>query len=636
MDRRLGTGIVAGLVVTLGAVTLLPTGSTPLSAPPAAAAGLTAYTGCDKLVADVRAALLPTVTPYGIGGYGDFRVVPVADLAGAASVKESGPVGDAVGAGPTGTNLQEAGVDEPDVAKLAGDRLVVLGSDGQGGQQSVHVVTTGPQPVLLGALPLGEGQVASELLLDGPLALVVAQGFDVGTAGPDDVARSFVPAGTPTTVLRLADLSDPAAPRWTETLELDGAYVSARLTGGAVRVVTRSGPDLPQAQPAEPYGPEQESAAEAINRETVAGLTAEQVLPTVRRTGPDGAVSELPLDCTDVSFAPEAAGGSLLVVTTLRPSAGLAPTDSTAVVADGDVVYAAADRLVVATSRWGTLGFPGAAADEVTTELHAFDTTGPDTTTYVGSGSVDGSVLGRWALSSHEGSLRVATTTGQGAASSSSVAVLQERGGALEEVGRVDGLGPGEQIQAVRYLGDLATVVTFRQTDPLYVLDLGDPAAPRLVGELKVPGFSTYLHPVGDDRLLGLGMEADLDGRVTGMQASLFDLSDLSAPLQTSRLQLGAEAYSEALQDSRAFTYDPERRLALLPVQTFDGTTGRNEVVGIRVGEDGLLTEAGRLEVPADTWLRRVLVSGDVLQAVAETGVVAATEDLVRTGGLDF
>jgi hypothetical protein len=338
-----------------------------------------------------------------------------------------------------------------------------------------------------------------------------------------------------------------------------------------------------------------------------------------------------------------ATGASTLLVTTLRPSDGLAAVDRTAVTTDGDLVHASPDRLHVATSRWGTVGpadTTDPASGRVTTQVHAFDTSSPDRTRYVGTGSVDGYLSGRWAMSRHEGHLRVATTTEApwdgSAPSSSSVVVLAEQGGRLVERGRLDGLGLTERIYAVRWFGDLATVVTFRQTDPLYVLDVGDPARPRLLGELKVPGFSTYLHPVGDDRLLGVGQDADATGRVTGFSLALFDVSDPARPAQVDRLSLG-EGWSVAAQDSRAFGFDVDRRLAVLPFESWSPSTGTAAAaLGVRVTADGLV-EAGRLPVGPDAGITRVLLAGDVAYAVTWRGVVAMDpETFVRTGSAAF
>ena len=159
-------------------------------------------------------------------------------------------------------------------------------------------------------------------------------------------------------------------------------------------------------------------------------------------------------------------------------------------------------------------------------------------------------MLSQWSMSEHEGVLRVASTTSppwtQGGAageSESFVTTLAAAGDRLVEVGRVGGIGRGEQIYAVRFIGDAGYVVTFRQVDPLYTLDLSDAAEPRVVGELKIPGYSAYLHPVGDGLLLGIGQDANSDGITSGVQASLFDVSDPAAPARLSHVGLGSGTY---------------------------------------------------------------------------------------------
>jgi hypothetical protein len=454
----------------------------------------------------------------------------------------------------------------------------------------------------------------------------------------------------------LFDVADPTKPTLLEQLQLDGRYLSARLSDGAVRLVTSSTPSPVGVQPTAPHGKAEHDAALEENRRRARTAAVEEVLPQVERRDPTGRVlsSGNALGCEEVRHAPSPRGASTLVVTTLDLARGLEPRHTTGVTTDGDLVYASADRLYVATSRWGTTA-PAAAQDtrrpsdtatadipaerEVSTELHAFDTSSPDRTRYAGSGSVPGYVMGRWALSSFEGHLRVATTSappwGGGDPSESSVVVMEEREDGLVQVGRLNGLGPGERIYAVRYFGDLATVVTFRQTDPLYVVDLSDPKAPELKGELKIPGFSTYLHPVGDDLLLGVGQDADANGRVTGMQVSLFDIGDRSKPTQVDRLSLG-QGWTPAGDDSRAFGYDPERRVALLPMTTWNGSGSTSDALGVRV-EGKTLVEAGRMPVMASTPAERVLHDADRLYAVSRRGVVAGSfVSFQRTGAVDF
>lgn len=157
---------------------------------------------------------------------------------------------------------------------------------------------------------------------------------------------------------------------------------------------------------------------------------------------------------------------------------------------------------------------------------------------------IPGSVLNQYSLSEHVGRLRVASTEDLTRESESFVTVLS--GDRLARVGGVGGLGRGERIYAVRFAGEKGYVVTFRQTDPLYTLDLSNPADPRVRGELKIPGYSAYLHPVAEDRLLGVGQDTTEEGRTKGAQVSLFDVSDLATPRRLAVADLGEYSTSSA------------------------------------------------------------------------------------------
>jgi hypothetical protein len=642
-------GVVAVLVLAAGAVSLLPG-----AAPKAAAEGLMPYDSCDALLEQYRDALEKSATPWGWGmGGGGIAfaegAVAVAGAAGGdtaatggAANGAAGGLDSATGSGPTGTNLQEQGVDEPDVAKTSGDLLLAIAKN------RLQVLRAGSTPTLLSSTPLGREAWGGELLVDGDRVLVILPGG--GTISAHAATSSMPYGGSGSVRLVLLDIGEPAEPRVLEELQLDGRYLSARLSDGAVRLVTSSAPSPEPTYPAAPHGAEQERAALEKNRAVAREVTLDQVLPQrEHRTGGD-VLTGPAVECDGVRHPPSPRGASTLLVSTFDLGRGLTATDSTGVTTDGDLVYASPERLYVATSRWGTTAPPAddrpsdtatsGVDNEVTTELHAFDTTAGDRTPYVGSGSVQGYVMGRWALSSHEGHLRVATTTsppwGGDVPSSSSVIVLEEQPDRLQQVGRVDGLGIDERIFAVRYFGDLATVVTFRQTDPLYVVDLADPTAPAVLGELKIPGFSTYLHPVGDDLLLGVGQDADEQGRVTGMQVSLFDLSDRTKPVQVDRLSLG-QGWSDAGHDSRAFGYDTARRTALLPFSTWDGRRNEMAALGIRVTDERTLVEAGRMQVMPDYPIQRVLHDGERLYAVTPRGVAAGDlDDFARLGAADF
>jgi len=327
---------------------------------------------------------------------------------------------------------------------------------------------------------------------------------------------------------------------------------------------------------------ESEKWALAHNREVLRESVPSDWVPTI--TDSDG-VSRPLVACEAVRHpTSEATALGSISIVTFDPNAGPESSDgweSTSVTAEGNLVYASTDRLYVGHSDAGQWWSSSRA--NPTTGIHAFDISGGGTT-YVASGSVAGVVPDRWALSEDSGFLRVAATTWQ--PSETHVVVLAEQEGTLEQVGEVGGIGVREEIQAVRWFGDLAIVVTFRQVDPLYTVDLSNPASPLVLGELKIPGFSAYLHPVGGDVVLGVGQAGTEGGNLLGAAASTFDLENLARPTQIETLRLG-ERYSNSSveDDSRAFTYLPDARVALVPVWD----RGGQFIVALSVSEGGEL-----------------------------------------------
>ena len=247
------------------------------------------------------------------------------------------------------------------------------------------------------------------------------------------------------------------------------------------------------------------------------------------------------------------------------------------------------------------------------TEIYQFDTGGPGRPRYVAAGSVPGTPVNQYALSEWQGHLRVATTreTARGTTSESAVHVLTRRGDRLAQTGVVAGLGRGERIYAVRFLGDTGYVVTFRQTDPLYALDLTDPAAPRVTGELKITGWSAYLHPVPGGRLLGVGQEADSRGRALGLQVSLFDVHDPARPARLARYHV-PESMSTVEYDPHAFLFEPATGLLALPLGTGS--------IRLLTVADRDITEVGTVDHGNHQALRSLLVGGE-LWTVSEAGL---------------
>jgi hypothetical protein len=230
-------------------------------------------------------------------------------------------------------------------------------------------------------------------------------------------------------------------------------------------------------------------------------------------------------------------------------------------------------------------------------------------------------------------------------AASGSVTVLRLEDGRLQQVGRLDGLGQDEAVQGVRFAGPLAYVVTFRQTDPLFVVDLADPAHPRVAGSVGLLGYSAYLHPLGNGLLLGVGQDATAGGSRTGLLMSLFDVSDPAAPRLLDRVTL-PDAVAQVESDVHAFTY--AGGLALVPLEPGavsapasgpggaapaaqgDGAVFAVRVDGRRLGEPTVLQlHAGRAAGGVDGLDLRTFVDGGSIWTVAP-GVpqgVAAVHD---------
>lgn len=600
----------------------------------AAAPRLSTFSSCRQLLSYTRTRALGLLRPYGLAGYSTGFAVPLTGGAPTtgAPARDSAPA-PRQGVDYSGTNVQEAGVDEPDVAKTDGRRLFVV-NEGTGGP-ALHALDVAEGSARrMDTLALANDLHGLQLLLSGDRLLVIAN-----SAGADG----------PTAVLTLVDVGDPSAMRTIETLRLRGSFVTGRLSGGAVRLVTTTDPaPLPLAA-AQDGVRATVVAARLRNRRTVGRSQLRTWVPsfTVKRGKRILSRGTL-VPCKEIHRPMGFSGLRMVSVTTFDLARGLTPTDADAVQTDGELVYASPTALYVATPRWidpATQPAPGAVRG-MTTQIHRFDTSSPTQTVYAGSGSVPGFLLNQFSMSEHEGTLRVASTNlppwwGSEIESESHVTTLQLRDGVLARVGQVGGMGRGERIYAVRFLGDRGFVVTFRQTDPLYTLDLSDPARPEVRGELKIPGYSAYLHPIGETLLLGVGQNATADGRVLGTQVSLFDVTDLANPARLHQTTF-PDSWSEAESDHHAFLYWAPTGLAVIPIASNspDGIPSL-EAAGFFVGRDSGITRVRRIAHPRDaaglSAIRRSIVVGSALYTVSSRGVMTSDLfSLVERGFLAF
>jgi len=506
--RRAVATVTVGLLVIAGFVAgFLVAGARDGQEPPLrlSAAGLDSGLSCDRLHAWYVEHGVDQVTAWGWQGPAYPVMAENSTAAGA-----PGTTLDTQTASSTGTNVQEAGVDEPDIVKTTGDLLVRIG----GGVLKTDDVG-GAEPRRLGVAPLdriGDPQ----LLLSGDRAVVIGAEVEDPAAG----APPFPPP--PRTWVRTYDLTDPSEPTLVDSRLYDGSLVAARQVGSVIRLVLDGGP--PSLDFERPSTSVSEQEALAHNRQVVRDSSTSDWLPQVTTydtatQGPFGSPTAHGLvDCSDVAVPETFNGLSTLTVVGLDPADPTA-TDTTAVATASDTAYLSPSHLYVATSTrspgWQDVGpMPMEAMTAPgPTRIYGFDLSGISAR-YVGMGSVDGTVAGSASMDEHDGVLRVAAS----APGSTSVVLLRPASGRLLDVGHLDGLGRGQQLKSVRWFDGLAVLVTFRQTDPFYVVDVADPTDPQVIGALHLPGWSSYLHPVGPHLVLGLGRTAPRDVAIEPFQ----------------------------------------------------------------------------------------------------------------------
>src|SRR3954469_8664650 len=504
----------------------------------------------------------------------------------------------AEGAGTTfsTTNNQEEGVDEPDLVKTDGKTVFAIAGT------RLNAVSLGAgAPRLTGSLDLGPQAFGAQLLLRGDRLIVIS--------GGGGAILAIFPSPPQRTTVTEIDVHDPAAMKVARTLSIDGAYVDARQNGSTGRVVVAGTPRA-LAEPAARDG----GRGWVPARRFRSSLTGRHYVRPAA-------------GCRAVRHPAQFSGLGMLTILTIDLDRGLWAADSDALMADAQVVYGSASSLYVATQKWvDPQTPPGRLPAADATVIHRFDVSDPDRTTFAASGDVDGYLLNQFSLSEDAGHLRVATTSrpvwwpgGQASQSESLVTVLRQRGAALEPVGRVTGLGKGEQIYSVRFAGDVGYVVTFRRIDPLFTIDLSDPAKPRVAGELQLRGYSSYLHPLGDGLLLGVGQDVAPDGNEPQQaQLVLFDVREPAAPKLLQRATLGQWSSSEVTYDHHAFLYWPRTQLAVLPVQAQDFTGA----IGYHLDRAGI-AERGRIAHDGAP-VRRAIVIGDRLYTVSDAGIMAS------------
>lgn len=509
------------------------------------------------------------------------------------------------------TNVQVAGVDEPDVMKNDGRYLYSVVN----GSVNIYSLLPADNLKLAAAIQArpqadGSGVNANSLFVKGNLLVVFGNGFQYipngvkdegetkteeepapsassgsaeGSAGSGTTGKSPEPAPDGSaaapdynpglysmpysykneTVCAVYDITDKTAPKLLKTFKQDGNFISARLIGGELYILSSYYVDV--------------YATQALDDNCIPRISV------------DGKAAEITAPDIYIAKDPEP---SYLVATGINLDDLNAAPNKKAVLGGGSEAYCTKDSLFVSrtvypqvTQKNGAEYDVFVSGDRGFTEIYRF-TIGGGNVDFDCAGKVEGTVLNQFSMDEYDGYFRIATTEGQWSQNgSSNVFVLDKN---LKTVGKVEKIAPGERIYAVRFMGDTGYVVTFEQTDPLFVLNLKDPAAPKITGELKLPGFSSYLHPVADKLLLGIGQNGNDEGTLPGVKLSLFDVSDPAKPVEADQVIIEGQAYTEAMNNHKAFMLCPEKNLFGLPVMvypTYDTIVGEDgSVSSVEVG----------------------------------------------------
>ncbi|MDF2695920.1 MAG: putative lipoprotein, partial [Labilithrix sp.] len=543
----------------------------------------------EKLKADMRATLLRTRASAiararcedkdpGSKGGGLFSFGSSSQDSMASPPSDRGSSGGASQV--SGTNNQVAGVDEADFVK--NDNKYIYVANGS----RLRIVEAWPAATAHEIANVAVEGTAKKLFVHGDRAVVYSSLGATTSAVYYPYAGSectygydctFGGDGTPT-LISIFDLTDRTAPKLLRTIKSSGSLLAARRIGDTVHtVLTQQAArgSFGQGFVYPDVGGDDEGAihracdaAEATNAAKIDELPLEVLLPSIEDSAGTERASRL--------YRSENGGGasftSVLSLDLRGQDVGLV-----SVLASPGAVYGSSEALYMASRGnpyWGS--YTAASIDRST--IHKFALGDAATaTTYRGSGEIAGHVLSQLSMDEKDGKLRVATSVGQVPDPNvhSVVSVLEEQQGTLATIGKVDNIAPGEDIRSVRFDGDRGFIVTFKKTDPLFAIDLSNPAAPRLTGELKIPGFSTYMHMMDATHLLTIGYDAADHGSFayfTGVLLQIFNVADPTQPRLVHKEVIGTRgSSSEALTNHLAFTYFAPKNLLALPMSICEG-----------------------------------------------------------------
>jgi inhibitor of cysteine peptidase len=443
------------------------------------------------------------------------------------------------------TNVQVAGVDEADILKSDGEYLYIISG------QTIYVLKAYPsdQAEVLSKIELDETYDAqiyvneNKLVVLGSLTPYLTYGFAEVTMGELWINPSVY---NEEVFLQVYDITDRAAPVLSRTVTLNGTLSGSRMIGDYVYAVVR----------------------QVATQTTSDGTGVEVVLPTISGT------NTKEVQPTEIRYVrtPDVYYYMTTVVAVDLMNDSKEPTSETFLTGQTTTMYVSLNNMYLVapnTNQW----FLAEDVEEPREESMIFRIAlDEEKVVAMASGAVSGNVLNQFSMDEYNGTFRIATTTNNWWGNGISKNHLFILNMSLNVVGKLEDLALGETIYSTRFVGNRGYIVTFRKIDPLFVIDLSEPTNPTVLGQLKVTGYSDYLHPYDENHLIGIGKETEASEEgdfawYQGVKISLFDVTDVSNPVEVAKYEIGDRGTdSPVLNDHKALLFDKEKNLLVIPV----------------------------------------------------------------------
>ncbi|WP_316569276.1 beta-propeller domain-containing protein [Neobacillus sp. YIM B06451] len=455
------------------------------------------------------------------------------------------------------TNNQVQGVDEADLVKTDGKHIF------QAEENEVRIIQAAPEEdmKLLSRISYNGKFMPYQLFLHEEKLVAIGHSYHTNAKPYEQVAKdSKIAPMMQSAKAIIYDVKNPAKPVQVREVELEGGYVSARKVEGIVYLVTRHHPD---------YWLLREN--EAID-----------IRPKYSDTATKPAEQIVSYD--EINYFPESKEPNYTMIAAIDLNHNGKKAAVTTYLGSGEQMYMSKENLYLAIANWAE--HPRGDWSQMTapdTTIHKFSVKGMDVE-FQGSALVQGTVLNQFSMDEHDGYFRVVTTKGyawdESRPSSNALYILDKN---LKPAGKLESLARGERIYSARFMGDRIYMVTFKETDPLFVIEASNPAKPKVLGELKIPGFSNYLHPYDENHLIGFGHDTKIVTAkeagaqpiilTDGVKISMFDVSDMSNPKEKFTEVIGGRGTHSLLNhDHKALLFNKDKGLFAFPISVYQNS----------------------------------------------------------------